>query len=367
VSERSSPITLADVLYANKAKALVFENDWSRLIHSIAEGDPIALHALYERTHRLVFTLILRITHSRQTAEELTLQVFHGVWRDARDYDVEGGSVLGWLMNHAHSRATERMDACRQAIPEVRGLAALTPEERLAIEGTYFSELTYAEVATRLNQPVGTLKASLRSGLGKLRQALTNENPASEEGRCDQMEWVSTYVLHALPACEVAPVEAHIYACPHCQEEMKALRPVIDSLVSWPTDILRPAASLRTRLACRIAAETGGRAVVPERQRWVESQWEEVASGISCNLLANDAERDRVSMLVHLAPGVDYPPHIHAGLEELHLLHGELWIDERKLYPGDYNRAEPGTADHRVWSETGCTCVLVTSPRDALQ
>jgi len=84
-------------------------------------------------------------------------------------------------------------------------------------------------------------------------------------------------------------------------------------------------------------------------------------------LLATDWERDRVSMLVRLAPGVAYPPHSHAGVEELHLLDGELWIDDRKLYPGDYNRAEPGTADRRVWSETGCTCVLIASPRDVLR
>ena len=87
--------------------------------------------------------------------------------------------------------------------------------------------------------------------------------------------------------------------------------------------------------------------VLPALQRWAEPEWKEVAPGISCKLLATDTERDRVSMLVRarssLAPGVDYPPHSHAGVEELHLLHGELMIDDRKLYPGDYNRAEPGT------------------------
>jgi anti-sigma factor ChrR (cupin superfamily) len=72
-------------------------------------------------------------------------------------------------------------------------------------------------------------------------------------------------------------------------------------------------------------------------------------------------------MLVRLSPGVDYPPHRHAGVEELHLLDGELVIDEKKLYPGDYAWALPGTADNRVWSETGCTCVLVTSPKDVLR
>ena len=63
-------------------------------------------------------------------------------------------------------------------------------------------------------------------------------------------------------------------------------------------------------------------------------------------------------------PGVDCP---HAGDEELHLLDGELWIDEHKLFPGDYNYGAPGAGDDRVWSETGCTCVLVTSTKDTLR
>jgi anti-sigma factor ChrR (cupin superfamily) len=100
--------------------------------------------------------------------------------------------------------------------------------------------------------------------------------------------------------------------------------------------------------------------------KWTEPQWAAVAPGISCKVLATDQKTDRVSMLVRLAPGTDYPPHTHAGFEELHLLHGELIINDRKLYPGDYSRAEAGTADTRVWSETGCTCVLVTSARDIL-
>ena len=97
-----------------------------------------------------------------------------------------------------------------------------------------------------------------------------------------------------------------------------------------------------------------------------EPEWEQVAPGIECKLLATDT-RQRVSMLVRLAPGASYPPHTHAGVEELHLLDGELWIDERKLLPGDYNHGAPGTGDKRVWSETGCTCVLVTSTRDILR
>lgn len=132
-------------------------------------------------------------------------------------------------------------------------------------------------------------------------------------------------------------------------------------------DILRPSRSLWERLAQRVAAETGAEPLLPEPQEpSAEPEWNEVAPGIFCQLLATDSGRDIVSMLVRLAPGTDYPPHSHAGVEELHLLDGELWIDDRKLHPGDYNRAEPGTADKRVWSETGCTCVLITSTRDVL-
>ena len=131
-------------------------------------------------------------------------------------------------------------------------------------------------------------------------------------------------------------------------------------------DVLQPSASLQAHLASRIAAEAGGELVLPAAPKWSEPEWEEVAPGIFCKLLAADSQHDRVSMLVRLDPGVAYPPHTHAGREELHLLEGELWIDGRKLYPGDYNRAEAGSADQRVWSETGCACVLITSTRDVL-
>jgi len=190
---------------------------------------------------------------------------------------------------------------------------------------------------------------------------------ASDKHGHGHSERVCLYALQALPAIEVPALEAQIASCAECQHELGTLRPVVDSFVSWPTDVLRPSTSLWQRLEQRIAPEARGESGSATSQDWTEPEWEEVAPGISCKLLATDTERDCVSMLVRLAPGTDYPPHRHAGVEELHLLHGELMIDDRKLYPGDYNRAEPGTADSRVWSETGCTCVLITSTRDELR
>lgn len=183
---------------------------------------------------------------------------------------------------------------------------------------------------------------------------------------CDQSAQLSLYVLQALPPEEAAAMEAHLASCPQCQLELATLRPIADNFAFWPTNVLRPHPSLHDRLARRLADETGQPRPAAPASSWDEPAWEEVAPGIFCKLMATDTRTHRVSMLVRLMPGVEYPPHTHAGLEELFLLDGELWIDDRKLYPGEYNRAEAGSGDTRVWSETGCTCVLITSTKDVL-
>lgn len=187
------------------------------------------------------------------------------------------------------------------------------------------------------------------------------------ENRCAQSEMTCAYAAQALGAVEAAEAEAHIASCAECRGELESLRPVVGSFVAWPTDVLRPPEALHARLARRIAEETGTPPAPPPPHWPSEPDWEEVAPGIECKLLATDMERQRVSMLVRLAPGASYPAHTHAGTEELHLLDGELWIDERKLLPGDYNYGAPGAGDDRVWSETGCTCVLITSTADILR
>jgi hypothetical protein len=185
---------------------------------------------------------------------------------------------------------------------------------------------------------------------------------------CERRERVAEYALRAVPADERSALEAHIDECPECHQELGAVRPIVNALVDWPADILRPPTPLWERLARSISADSGDEPLLEPESSWVgEPEWKEVAPGITCKLLATDTDGERVSMLVRLAPGVAYPPHTHAGVEELHLLDGELWIDDRKLYPGDFNRGEPGTGDSRVWSETGCTCVLLTSFRDILR
>jgi RNA polymerase sigma-70 factor (ECF subfamily) len=197
--------TLGDLLYADRSGTIP-ESDWVRLVEAIAAGEQRALRVIYERTHRIVFTLAVRICGNREIAEEVTLDVFHDVWKRSAAFDKNGGSVVGWIMNPARSRAIDRVrfeqrkkrvdphpharrhddvvDGDRPAdlveIQQRRGqlreaLAALSPGERQAIETAFFGELSYAEAAARLDQPLGTLKSRVRSALAKLRIALATE------------------------------------------------------------------------------------------------------------------------------------------------------------------------------------------------
>jgi len=202
--DERSPGTLGEVLYARSSRAPISEAEWVALVRAVAAGNQDALHALYERAHRVVFTLSMRITANRETAEEVTVDVFHDVWRRASSYQEANGTVLGWIMNQARSRAIDRwrFEQRKKRVPPEsaaqvpltasispdesvvfnqrreaigRALEVLTPDERRAIESAFFSELPYAEVAVRLDEPLGTIKTRIRTGLHKLRQALAEE------------------------------------------------------------------------------------------------------------------------------------------------------------------------------------------------
>jgi RNA polymerase sigma-70 factor, ECF subfamily len=68
---KSETTILGDILYTDKTEVRTSEEEWLRLVKSIAAGDQLALHSLYAQTYRIVFTLILRITNNRETAEEV--------------------------------------------------------------------------------------------------------------------------------------------------------------------------------------------------------------------------------------------------------------------------------------------------------
>src|SRR5688500_5124377 len=322
-SAAGPPRTLGDVLYSGgSSQALVSEKNWVRLVEAVGAGDHSALHALYERTHRPVFTLMVRLTSNRESAEELTVDIFDDMCRTACRYDPSKGTVLGWSMNQARARAIDwlRLEQLQKGpqpasegglliidAPDYRdvmqfneqsgrlraALTLVTPEERAALEIAFFSELSYTEVAKRLKQPASAIKARIRSALRKLAtSAPLDTNP------CDHAELAAVHAIHALPQSQVAAVEAHLSLCWQCKRELESLRAVAHSFVAWPTDLLRPAAPLKERLAGPVSSAAP----------WSAPEWEDVATGISCKLLANDTEQHVESMPVRLTPGGTSPP-----------------------------------------------------------
>ena len=178
------------------------DQDLISLVEQVAAGDQAALATLYDTTNRLVYGLILRVLGDISSAEEVLLDVYTQVWRQAASYDTGRGTPLAWLTTIARSRAIDRLrsgwqDQQRKESLETLGdapaataspeemtvaserqrlvraaLDALSPEQREVIELAYYSGLSHSEIAEKLNQPLGTVKTRTRLGMMKLREAL---------------------------------------------------------------------------------------------------------------------------------------------------------------------------------------------------
>lgn len=168
----------------------------------MADGDQSALTELYDSTNRLVFGLVLRVVGDRATAEEVVLDVYTQVWRQAATYDTNRGAPLAWIMTIARTRGIDRLRSGKDeflnkepldSIGEARSATAspeentviserrvmvrsaldlLSVEQREVIELAYYSGLSHSEIALKLNQPLGTVKTRTRLGMMKLRDTL---------------------------------------------------------------------------------------------------------------------------------------------------------------------------------------------------
>ncbi|HEY0680896.1 MAG TPA: sigma factor-like helix-turn-helix DNA-binding protein [Steroidobacter sp.] len=182
-------LTLGELLYANPAIARVSEKEWLALTRAIAAGDEAALRSLYEKTHSLVFTYVLRLTGDRALTEELVLDVFQTIWCEAPVFDGADGPVLGWIMRRARSHALNHPRAGKppgrdseQIVESLRlqhALDALSLPERKVIEATLLNGSSYAELAAQNGEPVGTIRSRIRSGLARLQQAFQDRGENS--------------------------------------------------------------------------------------------------------------------------------------------------------------------------------------------
>ena len=172
-----------------------------RLIRQVANQDRDAFSQLYDRFSTLVFTLAMRMLRARSDAEDLLQDVFVQVWRQAQNYSTERGSPEAWIVNLARSRAIDKIRSIRRmeksfvltddparaessdnvessaAESEARmamnsALANLPETQRKVLELAYFGGLTQTEIATRLAEPLGTVKTRMRSAIQRLREML---------------------------------------------------------------------------------------------------------------------------------------------------------------------------------------------------
>jgi len=166
------------------------------LVLRIGQADRDAFRLFYERYAGRLLAYVRQISRDREVAEDVVQEVFLAVWRKAASYRPERGDVPGWLYTITRNRVVDRwrrkggmveddgFDLLALEAPE-RGdeghavdlsvrqaLAALTVEQRQAIELAYFGGLTYEETANRLQLPLGTLKSRIRAGLARMRGVL---------------------------------------------------------------------------------------------------------------------------------------------------------------------------------------------------
>jgi RNA polymerase sigma-70 factor (ECF subfamily) len=195
-------------------------SETAALISRIAAGDRDAFSRFYDLLAPVAFGLILRVLRDREAAAEVLQDVFWQVWREAAQYDPGRGSPEAWVVMRAKTRAIDRLRSVRRrdrtfvapvdesvayragraageasgyhdrpaedpaVAAEERGLVqtalALLPEpQRRVIELAFFEGMTQAEIASRLGEPLGTVKTRARLGLERLRGALRGEVPTT--------------------------------------------------------------------------------------------------------------------------------------------------------------------------------------------
>ena len=176
---------------------------WQHLLPRIASGDEGAFSAFYDETKHLVYAIVLRIVSLPAVAEEVALDVYLQIWRQASRYQQDRGSAFTWITLLARSRALDRLrrekasatylwenfaegfdivdpGRCPESLAQAKQtrsrmseiLQDLPAEQRLVIELSFYEGLSHTEIAGRLQLPVGTVKSRIRSAIQKFRHAV---------------------------------------------------------------------------------------------------------------------------------------------------------------------------------------------------
>lgn len=173
------------------------------LLQRIASRDRLALAEFYDQIAAPIFSTATRILGDAHEAEEVVQDVFVQIWEKAATFDAILGSPFHWAMRITRNRAIDRLRARQrrtklaeqfeenlvvtggaqgnvgteqldpEAVRQIHAtVSSLPADQKRVIEMAFFSGLTHAEIAEKLNEPLGTVKARIRRGMLKLRESL---------------------------------------------------------------------------------------------------------------------------------------------------------------------------------------------------
>lgn len=172
--------------------------DLETLLGRCAEGDQRAFRAIYDQTAPRLYAVALRITREHALAADAVHDAFLQVWQRAGRFDLARGSAETWLISLTRYRALdlirrtgrevlsdelperadedpdqlERLTARREGAALHRCLETLDLDKRKLVMMAFLDGLSHAELATRLEAPLGTIKSWIRRGLQDLRRCL---------------------------------------------------------------------------------------------------------------------------------------------------------------------------------------------------
>jgi len=202
VSAKDNPACAVAHCYPVDSDSDISDLSDEKLMQFLKCGRQDALTVLFDRYHRLVFSIALRIVRDPGEAEEVVQIVFLDIFRTAANFDSRKGILKGWLLQFAHHGALHRKrhlvanhfyrweelegvlesgasSPLASESPEVMRLAEemlgkLKPRQRVVLELTYYEGLTAEEIADRVGESVHAIRHDLYRGLAALRARFGN-------------------------------------------------------------------------------------------------------------------------------------------------------------------------------------------------
>lgn len=174
------------------------------LLRRVAKGDRSAFEELYDRFSGVLFSTAYRVLNNQEATEDVTQDVFIQIWEKAPLYNPALGKPMTWAITLTRNKAIDRLRSMqrrgrlqdelqreaetfeqfdeRSSFDAASGVETgklvrdavqkLSKDQREAIELAFFSSLTQTEIAERLNEPLGTVKARIRRGMLRLKEIL---------------------------------------------------------------------------------------------------------------------------------------------------------------------------------------------------